>query len=153
MPNIMKKLILIPGLFCLFMLNVASMCSSDDDSLDDNSPPVATIINNTTTGTWRVILFNENGIIKTSNYSDYNFSINSDESIVAVNGSTTKTGTWSIYTDSGYSKFGILFPDINGPFEEISEDWRVLSSTTTKLELKHISGGDGSIDLLTFEKN
>jgi hypothetical protein len=129
------------------------MCSSDDDSLDDNSPPVATIINNTTTGTWRVILFNENGIIKTSNYSDYNFSINSDESIVAVNGSTTKTGTWSIYTDSGYSKFGILFPDINGPFEEISEDWRVLSSTTTKLELKHISGGDGSIDLLTFEKN
>ena len=57
------------------------------------------------------------------------------------------------YSDSGSTKFDITFPDANGPFEEITEDWRVLSSSTTKLELKHVSGGDGSIDLLTFEKN
>lgn len=149
----MKKLILIPALFCLFMLNVASMCSSDDDSSDDNSPPVGTIVDNTTSGTWRVTLFQEDGSNQTSNYSGYNFTINTAGTIVAVNGSTTKSGTWSVYSDSGYSKFDILFPDTNGPFEEISEDWRVLSSTATKLELKHVSGGDGSIDFLTFEKN
>lgn len=149
----MKKLILIPALFCLFMLNVASTCSSDDNSSDDNSPPVGTIIDNTTSGTWSITLFQEDSSNQTSNFSGYSFSINSDGSIVAVNGSTTKTGTWSTYTDSGYSKFDILFPDTSGPFEEISEDWRVLSSTATRLELKHISGGDGSIDLLTFEKN
>ena len=47
----------------------------------------------------------------------------------------------------------ISFTATSGHFESISEDWRVLSSTASKIELKHISGGDGSIDLLTFEKN
>ena len=149
----MKKLILIPALFCLFMLNVASMCSSDDDSSDDNSPSTSNVNTNVTSGTWRVTLFQEDGTNQTSNFNGYNFSINSNGTMVAVNGSTTKNGTWSTYSDSGSTKFGITFPDANGPFEEITEDWRVLTSSASKLELKHISGGDGSIDLLTFEKN
>jgi len=149
----MKKLILIPALFCLFMLNVASMCSSDDDSSDDNSPSTSNVNTNVTSGTWRVTLFQEDGTNQTSNFNGYDFSINSNGTIVAVNGSTTKNGNWSTYSDSGTTKFDIVFLDNNGPFEEISEDWRVLASTTTKLELKHVSGGDGSVDLLTFEKN
>lgn len=149
----MKKLILIPALFCLFMLNVASMCSSDDDSSDDNSPSTSNVNTNVTSGTWRVTLFQEDGTNQTSNFNGYDFSINSNGTIVAVNGSTTKNGNWSTYSDSGTTKFDIVFLDNNGPFEEISEDWRVLTSTTTKLELKHVSGGDGSVDLLTFEKN
>ena len=47
----------------------------------------------------------------------------------------------------------MMFTALDGPFEEISEDWRVISRTTTKIELKHISGGDGSTDYLTFEKD
>lgn len=149
----MKKLILIPALFCLFMLNVASMCSSDDDNSDDNSPSTSTVTTNVTSGTWRVTYFKEDDVVQTNNFNGYNFSINSNGTMVAVNGSTTKNGTWSTYSDSGSTKFDITFPDANGPFEEITEDWRVLSSSATKLELKHVSGGDGSIDLLTFEKN
>ncbi|MGL2963301.1 hypothetical protein ACSVH2_05730 [Flavobacterium sp. RSB2_4_14] len=148
----MKKLILIPALFCLFMLNVASMCSSDDDN-SSNNPGTGTVTDNVTTGTWRVTSFQEDGTNNTSQFTGYAFSINTNGSMVAVNGSVTKTGTWSTYLDSGLTKFDIMFPDTSGPFESISEDWRVLSSTATKLELKHISGGDGSIDLLTFEKN
>lgn len=135
------------------MLNVASMCSSDDDSSDDNSPSTSNVNTNVTSGTWRVTLFQEDGTNQTSNFNGYDFSINSNGTIVAVNGSTTKNGNWSTYSDSGTTKFDIVFLDNNGPFEEISEDWRVLASTTTKLELKHVSGGDGSVDLLTFEKN
>jgi hypothetical protein len=150
----MKKLILIPALLCLFMLNVASTCSSDDDdNSNGNSPSTSTVTDNTTSGTWRVTLFQEDGSNQTSNFNGYNFSINSNGTIVAVNGSTTKNGNWSTYSDSGSTKFDIVFLDNNGPFEEISEDWRVLSSTTSKLELKHTSGGDGSVDFLTFEKN
>ena len=149
----MKKLILIPALFCLFMLNVASMCSSDDDNSDDNSPSTSTVTTNVTSGTWRVTYFKEDDVVQTNNFNGYNFSINSNGTMVAVNGSTTKNGTWSTYSDSGSTKFDITFPDTDGPFEEITEDWRVLSSSATKLELKHVSGGDGSIDLLTFEKN
>lgn len=135
------------------MLNVASMCSSDDDSSDDNSPSTSNVNTNVTSGTWRVTLFQEDGTNQTSNFNGYNFSINSNGTMVAVNGSTTKNGTWSTYSDSGTTKFDIVFLDNNGPFEEISEDWRVLTSSASKLELKHVSGGDGSIDLLTFEKN
>lgn len=135
------------------MLNVASMCSSDDDSSDDNSPSTSNVNTNVTSGTWRVTLFQEDGTNQTSNFNGYDFSINSNGTMVAVNGSTTKNGNWSTYSDSGTTKFDIVFLDNNGPFEEISEDWRVLSSSASKLELKHVSGGDGSIDLLTFEKN
>lgn len=149
----MKKLFLIPMLLFLFMVNVASTCSSDDNGSDD-SPSTSTVNQNaTSSGTWRVTLFKEDNSVQTSNFSGYDFSISTDNTITATNGSTTKNGTWNIYSDSGYTKFDITFPDTNGPFEEISEDWRVLSSSTTKLELKHVSGGDGSIDLLTFEKN
>jgi hypothetical protein len=38
-------------------------------------------------------------------------------------------------------------------FTELSEDWKVLSRTDSKIELKHVSGGNGGTDLLTFEKN
>ena len=149
----MKKLFLIPILLCLFMINVASTCSSDDSGSGD-SPSTSTVTQNTTTsGNWRVTLFNEDGVVHTSYFSGYDFTMSTGGVITAINGSTTKTGTWNTYTDSGYTKFDIAFSDTDGPFEEISEDWKVLSSSTTKLELKHVSGGDGSIDLLTFEKN
>ena len=46
-----------------------------------------------------------------------------------------------------------MFTALDGPFEEISEDWNVISRTATKIELKHVSGGDGSIDYLTLEKD
>lgn len=146
----MKKLILIPALFCLFMLNVASMCSSNDA---DNSPSTSTVTGNVTSGTWRVTLFKEDNTDQTNHFNGYNFTINSNGILDATNGSVTKNGTWSTYSDSGSTKFEIAFPDTDGPFEEITEDWRVLSSSATKLELKHVSGGDGSIDYLTFQKN
>lgn len=150
----MKTLKLIPILAMLFMLNVASMCSSDDDnSTSDNSSSPTQVQNNISSGTWRVTLYNENGSVQTSNFNGYNFSFNSDTSLSATNGSTTQTGDWSTYSDSGYTKMDISFTATSGHFESISEDWRVLSSTASKIELKHISGGDGSIDLLTFEKN
>lgn len=38
-------------------------------------------------------------------------------------------------------------------FNELSEDWDVVSHSPSKIDLIHISGGDGSTDLLTFEKN
>jgi predicted nucleotidyltransferase len=37
-------------------------------------------------------------------------------------------------------------------FEELSEDWEIISQTATKIELRHVSGGGGGTDLLTFGK-
>jgi hypothetical protein len=149
----MKKFVLIPMLLALFMLNVASMCSNDDDSGSSPSQIVTNTQNAVVNGTWRVTLFSEDGSNQTSNFSNYNFTFNSNGTLTAANGSTTMNGTWSAGTDDSTPKMFINFNVTDGPFEEISEDWRILSNTSSKIELNHISGGDGSIDLLTFEKN
>jgi len=148
----MKILKLMPILAVLFMLNVASMCSSDDD---DSSSSVGTtqVTNSVTNGTWRVALYNEDGAVHTSNYSGYAFTFNSSGALAAISGAATKSGTWSTESDSGSTKFNIGFSDADGPFESISEDWKVLTVTSTRISLKHISGGDGGTDYLTFEKN
>lgn len=154
----MKKFFLIPLLFGVFMLNVASTCSNDDDdSNDDDNNSSSAIITQTqntlVNGSWRVTLFSEDGSNQTAQFSNYDFVFGTNGSLTAENGTNTMSGTWTTGTDDSTPKFIINFSATNGPFEEISEDWRILSTTTTKVELKHVSGGDGSTDLLTFEKN
>ena len=111
------------------------------------------ITSTVTDGQWLVTFYKENDVVQTSNYSGYSFTFGTDGSLSATNGATTQSGDWSTYIDSGYTKLDMLFTALDGPFEEISEDWNVISRTATKIELKHISGGDGSIDYLTFEKD
>ena len=149
----MKKLKLISILSLLFVLNVASMCSDDDDDTSSQVSNPTEIASTLADGQWIVTLYKENDVVQTSNYSGYNFTFAADGALSATNGSTTQSGDWSTYTDSGYTKLDMMFTALDGPFEEISEDWRVISRTTTKIELKHISGGDGSTDYLTFEKD
>ena len=154
----MKKFFLIPLLFGVFMLNVASTCSNDDDSNDDDdnnsSSAIITQTQNTfVNGSWRVTLFSEDGSNQTSQFLNYDFVFGTNGSLTAENGSTTMNGTWTTGTDDSTPKFIINFSATNGPFEEISEDWQILNASATRVELKHVSRGDGSIDMLTFEKN
>lgn len=148
----MKKLKLIPILALLFMVNVASMCSDDDNSSSSSSSTPTQVTTNVSSGTWRVSLYNEEGTVHTSDFNGYVFTFGTDGSVTAVNGSSTQAGVWSTYTDSGSTKFDLNFLVSSGSFESISEDWNVLSSSATVISLKHVSGGDGSIDLLTFTK-
>jgi hypothetical protein len=47
--------------------------------------------------------------------------------------------------------FNINF-NIGSDFDELSEDWNIISQASTRLELIHISGGNEGRDYLTFEK-
>ncbi len=132
------------------MLSVVA-CSSDDDA--SNNPSISQVVTNVSSGTWRVTLFSEGGVNQTSDFAGYNFTFAANNVVTAENGSSTVLGTWITGTDDSTLKMILSFDVLAGPFEEISEDWRILSSTSTKLELRHVSGGDGSIDLLTFQKN
>ena len=53
---------------------------------------------------------------------------------------------------SGDIDFNIFF-SAPADFAELSEDWDIISHTASKIELIHVSGGNGGTDLLTFEKN
>ncbi|PHS68100.1 MAG: hypothetical protein COB12_01995 [Flavobacterium sp.] len=143
------------------LITVISCSTTDDNNVDDSSSgdnSTANQIENTAqTGTWRITYFYDSDHEETNSFSGYNFTFNSDGSLIAVNGNTTITGSWSI-TDSSSSSsdddhhFNIFFASPND-FEELSDDWEIISTSDTKIKLTDVSGGNGGIDFLTFEKN
>jgi hypothetical protein len=155
----MKKIKLISVFALLFMLNVASTCSNVDDSPSNNSADPTPVINTVNTGTWRVTLYNDSGTVETTNFSNYIFTFGSSNVLTAVNGSTTVTGTWSVTSDNSLDDspsndldFNIAF-SAPANFAELTDDWNIITYTSTKIELIHVSGGNGGTDYLTFEKN
>lgn len=140
---------------------IFSACSNSDDhgDVNDNSEQITQVENTVESGTWRITNFIDSGKNETSDFTGYNFSFNSDGSLVATNGTDTLTGTWSVTDDSSSSSnddidFNIFFPvqDTND-FEDLNDDWDIISYTSVKIELIDISGGNGGTDNLTFEKN
>ena len=61
-------------------------------------------------------------------------------------------GIFSGGTSSGDIDFNIFFAS-PVDFSELSEDWDIITNSSSKIELMHVSGGNGGTDLLTFEKN
>lgn len=153
----MKKLILIPALFCMFMLNVASMCSSDDNSSSSQDP--TPVINTATQGTWRVTSYVDSGTDETNHFTGYTFTFASGSVLSATNGTNTYTGTWSVTNDSSDDDnpssdldFNVLFAS-PADFADLSDDWDIVSYTATTISLIDISGGNGGTDTLVFTKN
>lgn len=164
----MKKAIYHGVLLMISFVLLLSSCSNDDDTNGntvDNSQLINEIENTAESGTWRITNFNDSGQDETSDFTGYNFSFNTDGSLVATNGTNTVTGTWSITDDSDDDssdddssndddiEFNIFFPvSESNNFEDLNDDWDIVSTSSTKIELIDISGGNGGIDNLVFEK-
>lgn len=142
----------------IFTITLTS-CSTDDsgNSGNSNSGSIEDSEDITQTGTWRVTNFIDSGDNETSDFNGYNFTFASSGTLTASNGTTTYNGTWSI-TDSSSSSddldFNIFFnvPSDND-FEDLNDDWDIVSITDNKIDLIDVSGGNGGTDLLTFEAN
>ena len=150
----MKKLLLIPTLLCVLMLNVK--CSSSDDNSSTN--PTA-VINTATSGTWRITSFVDSGNDETNHFTNYNFTFATGNVLTATNGPNTYTGSWSVTSDdsgddnpSGDVDFNILFAS-PADFADLTEDWHIVSYSATTISLNHVSGGNGGTDTLVFTKN
>lgn len=154
----MKTLKLIPILLCIFMLNVASMCSNDDNNSNPPADP-SPVINTVNQGTWRITLYNDSGTIKTSNFTGYNFTFGTGSALTASNGSNTYNGTWSVTSGDSNDDNPSNDLDFNigfttpANFADLTDDWDIVIYTASKIELRDVSGGNGGTDLLTFEKN
>jgi hypothetical protein len=159
----MKKLSLLPVLALLFMLNVASMCSNDDDNSSNNNTQDPTLVVNTVTnGTWRITFYEDDGQNETNHFSGYNFTFGASNVLTATNGTNTYTGVWSVTSSDDSNDdnpsnsdldFNIFFSSPALFNDELSDDWDIVSYTSTKIELVDVSGGNGGTDYLTFEKN
>ncbi len=159
MKTLKKKMIRLVVVTSLLTAVIACSPSNDDSASNDASAQQTAAI--ARTGTWEITYFYDTDQEETGNFSGYSFSFNVNGSLVAVNGSTTVTGTWSVTNSSNSSDddgnddddddFNIFFASPR-EFEELSDDWDIISVTQTKIELIDVSGGNGGTDYLTFEK-
>ena len=102
-------------------------------------------------GTWRVTYFFDK-TDETNKFSGYNFSFNSSGNVTATKGGSTVNGTWSSGNDDSQVKLVLNFNGVN-PFDDIEDDWHIISQSNSEIKLNDISGGSGETDYLTFEKN
>lgn len=152
--------------FALLFISCSSD-NSDDVNAANIMADIQEISDLVSTGTWTITNFIDSGSDETANFTGYGFSFNSDGNLVADNGSNTVNGKWSVTDDSGIDDsnddssiddssddfdFNIFFASPSN-FNELSEDWDIVSLTDSRIELIHVSGGNGGTDNLTFEKN
>lgn len=130
----------------LTILLLMSGCKKNSDSTTSNS-----LQTNIQSSIWKITNYNNNGADQTSDFNGYSFTFKSGNLISATYSNGSANGSWSIGTDDSKQKLIISFPN-SSPLDELNEDWEVLAQNSSIIQLKHVSGGNGGIQLLTFEK-
>jgi hypothetical protein len=165
MKNLISK-----SMFIVAVALITVACSKDESNTTDNAnntnsaQQVTTLM--TETGSWKITYFWDTDKDETNNFTGYVFNFNEDGTLVAVKGSTSVAGTWSVVDDSSNSSndddgdstddddFNIFFSvPTTSDFDDLIDDWDIISVSATKIELTDVSGGNGGTDFLTFEKN
>ncbi|WP_064972174.1 hypothetical protein [Kordia zhangzhouensis] len=121
--------------------------SGSNGNVDDTA-----LVNSLTTGDWYITYYFDD-TDETANYTDYVFTFSSDGSATANNMGNVTNGFWNTSAgDQTALELNLNF-GTTAPLDDIAEDWDVLEVTNDIIRLKDVSGGDGSIDYLTFERN
>lgn len=109
------------------------------------------LVNALTTGDWYVTYYFDD-TDETSDYADYTFNFVNDNTATATHTSGTTNGFWSTAAgDETALELNLNFGTLD-PLDELADDWDVLEVTNDIIRLKDRSGGDGSVDFLTFER-
>jgi hypothetical protein len=101
----------------------------NDDDVDD-SDFVSILLN----GQWKVDSFIDDGSDRTAEFNGYGFTFTSDNKVSAVKTTTTIPGIWQSDGDSGEIELLISMSG-NDPFDDISEDWIVVTFSATSIRL------------------
>ncbi|MFD2725634.1 hypothetical protein [Hyunsoonleella rubra] len=126
-------------------LRFESDCQSGGN-IDDTA-----LVNALTSGDWYVTYFFDD-TDETADFADYVFNFASDNTATASDMSGTTNGSWST-TSGDDTELGLNLNFGTGiPLDELADDWDVLEVTNDIIRLKDVSGGDGSEDFLTFER-
>lgn len=154
----MKATILKPIFSLIFVISIFIYSCSSNDDITNISSTQNEIQTNVESGTWRITEFIDSGRDETNDFTGYTFNFNASGVLNANNGTNNYDGTWSIADSNSNDDsqddldFNIFF-NLTNDFEDLNDDWDFISQTSSKIELIDISGGNGGIDYLTFEKN
>jgi len=128
-------------------LRFESDCFSGGGGIDD-----AELVAALTNGDWYITYYFDD-VDETADFADYVFNYAADGTATATDPSGTTNGTW--FTSSGDEtelELNLNFGTVP-PLDELAEDWDVLEVTNEIIRLKDVSGGNGSTDFLTFERD
>ena len=143
----MKKLLL------LFSVLIMASCSSDDDAGDVVTNEFERISSVLPQGTWKVTTLIDGNENHTAAFESFIFTFNEEGSVIAENDLYSETGIWAYRTTAQEGEQLVLaFNDVI-PFDEINDDWKIVSVTNTKIELSDDDDNDlDDLDILVFTK-
>ena len=141
--------------FAIFVGVLFINCSSDDDSTM-NDPQKNAIENEVKSGSWIITEYIDDGVDETYHYDGYEFTFGDSGVLTATNGTNTYTGTWSVTDDNDDDSQSdhdlVIYFTSPANFEELSDDWDIMTHNSNTIELFDVSGGNGTTDYLTFQK-
>ncbi|HPE83012.1 MAG TPA: hypothetical protein PLV43_04790 [Aequorivita sp.] len=138
--------------FIVLAITVFAACSSDDDPGNVNTNEFENIKTTLPQGEWEVSKLIDGQSDHTSDFESFVFTFNEDGTVRAQNDLFTENGTWAYDNSSDSSEELVLQFSEQTPFDQINDDWDIVSVTNSTIELSDVSGGNGDIELLTFTK-
>jgi hypothetical protein len=143
-----------------FTLILSSCSSGDDADVSANLSGIQEIESTVQSGNWRITNMNDSGEDETSDFAGYRFTFSDDGSVTATNGAITQNGSWSVIDDRDDDDaeddidFNLFFPvPDTSDFEDLNDDWDIVSISDSKIELIDDGDLDELPDLLTFERD
>lgn len=130
-----------------FMENAIAECDDDTGGGANNETALRQLLSS---GTWNISYCYYDNENETSYYAGYNFTFNSNESVVAQKGASSTTGQWDVHNDDGYLRLDIHSFE-GSVMDDIETNWRVIDNNQTTILLK--KENSDSTDRLTFTKN
>ena len=119
---------------------VISSCTKSSINGSSNASIQSQVQSHVQSGSWRISKFIDSGADETINFNGFSFSFQSNGVLNATNGSTNYVGTWSI-TDSNSNDdskddldFNVFF-NLTNNFEDLNDDWDIVSYSSNKIEL------------------
>ncbi len=149
----MKNIWMLTIVITLYGLGTSS-CKKADDLPNSSASQLKTQMQQ---GTWRISKFIDSDKDETAHFATYTFTFENSGTLKATNGSQTYSGSWSIGSSKSNDDnpsdldFNISF-NIGNDFDDLTDDWDIISQSASTVELIDVSGGNGGTDYLTFEK-
>ncbi len=122
--------------------NVIGTC----DSSITNTASLSSILSS---GTWHVSYYYDD-YDNTNYFNGYNYTFNSNGSMLIQKNNTQNTGSWDIHTLSNYQRLDLNCN--NSYLYELNQQWRVMEYNSNNVRLKYIENSN-DVHYLNFTKN
>lgn len=122
-----------------------------NDNSDDGD--VMEIRNIMSGGDWHIASYTEGNEVKTEYYSSFSFEFTPNNQIMVTTSPTGPAflGHWRVLRNYEQELKVYLNLGEDGNLGELTDDWKLMSISTNRVELKDFND-DGSYDILVFEK-